>query len=54
MSIGAGSGIVAYDAHADELAWLEDASLDFYSALRSVYLQSRAAEIGAIQASESL
>jgi phospholipid-binding lipoprotein MlaA len=43
--IGTGEGISLREAHAEELKALEEASLDFYSALRSVYFQSRQAAI---------
>jgi phospholipid-binding lipoprotein MlaA len=43
--IGTGEGISLREAHADELRALEESSLDFYSALRSVYFQSRQAAI---------
>jgi len=43
--VGTGTGITTYEAHADELEQLEEGSIDFYAALRSVYLQSREAEI---------
>ena len=38
-------GLSVRDAHTVELAHLEDASVDFYAALRSAYLQSREAQI---------
>ncbi len=43
--VGTGSGITTYEAHADELDELEASSIDFYAALRSVYLQNREAQI---------
>lgn len=43
--IGTGSGITTYEAHLDQLRELEKGSIDYYSALRSVYLQSREAAI---------
>ncbi len=43
--VGTGSGITTYEAHADELDDLEASSIDFYAALRSVYLQNREAQI---------
>jgi phospholipid-binding lipoprotein MlaA len=43
--IGAGEGVSLREAYADELRALEETSLDFYSALRSVYFQSRRAAI---------
>jgi phospholipid-binding lipoprotein MlaA len=45
VAIGTGSGITTYEAHYEELDRLEASSIDFYSALRSVYLQNRDAEI---------
>jgi phospholipid-binding lipoprotein MlaA len=45
VAIGTGSGITTYEAHDEELDQLEASSIDFYSALRSVYLQNRDAEI---------
>jgi phospholipid-binding lipoprotein MlaA len=45
LLLGGGHGISAREAHFDDLRQLEDASIDFYSALRSAYLQSRAAMI---------
>ena len=45
LIIGAGEGVSLREAYADELRALEEASLDFYSALRSVYFQSRKAAI---------
>ncbi len=45
VAVGAGTGITAYEAVADDIEALEDGSLDFYSALRSVYIQDREAQI---------
>ena len=45
LLLGGGAGISTREAHLDDLHQLEDASIDFYSALRSAYLQSRAALI---------
>lgn len=50
VAIGSGTGITTYEAHADELDALEDSSIDFYAALRSVYLQNRAATIDEVLA----
>ncbi len=44
---GGGTGLIARDAHASELAMLEQSSIDFYAALRNAYYQSRTAEIWA-------
>jgi phospholipid-binding lipoprotein MlaA len=43
--IGAGSGLSTLDAHSPALKALEESSVDFYAALRSAFLQSRAAHI---------
>lgn len=43
--IGGGAGISLYDKHADELDALEESSVDFYSALRSAYVQARERDI---------
>ena len=43
--IGAGSGLSTLDAHDPALKALEESSVDFYAALRSAFLQSRAAHI---------
>ncbi|MBW2543075.1 MAG: VacJ family lipoprotein [Deltaproteobacteria bacterium] len=43
--IGAGSGFSSLDAHDPALKALEESSVDFYAALRSAYLQNRAALI---------
>jgi phospholipid-binding lipoprotein MlaA len=45
VMVGTGTGITTYEAHADELDQLEESSIDFYAALRSVYLQNRDAEV---------
>ncbi len=45
IAVGTGTGITTYEAHADDLDQLEASSIDYYSALRSVYLQTRAAEV---------
>jgi len=45
LGIGAGEGLVVREANVGDLRELEEGSLDFYSALRSAYLQSRAARI---------
>lgn len=45
LGIGAGEGLVVREAHVGDLEALEEGSLDFYSALRSAYLQSREARI---------
>src|SRR5262249_59953901 len=44
--LGGGEGLTTREAHIDELHELEEGSLDFYSALRSAYLQSRDAMVG--------
>jgi phospholipid-binding lipoprotein MlaA len=43
--IGAGGGFTSLDAHDSALKALEESSVDFYAALRSAFLQSRAAHI---------
>jgi phospholipid-binding lipoprotein MlaA len=43
--IGAGNGLSTLDAHSPALKALEESSVDFYAALRSAFLQSRAAHI---------
>jgi ABC-type transporter lipoprotein component MlaA len=43
--LGGGEGLTTREAHLDELNQLEAGSLDFYSALRSAYLQNRDAMI---------
>jgi phospholipid-binding lipoprotein MlaA len=43
--LGGGEGLTTREAHLDELKELEAGSLDFYSALRSAYLQSRDAMV---------
>jgi phospholipid-binding lipoprotein MlaA len=43
--IGASSGFSLLDAHFEALRALEESSIDYYAALRSAYLQSRAAHI---------
>ena len=45
IMFGGGSGFTMLDAHADALDALEEASIDYYAALRSVYLQNRHAQI---------
>jgi phospholipid-binding lipoprotein MlaA len=45
LLIGAGSGLSTLDAHNPALKALEESSVDFYAALRSAFLQSRAAHI---------
>jgi phospholipid-binding lipoprotein MlaA len=45
VMIGTGTGITTYEAHIDDLERLEDASIDFYAAMRSAYMQDRQAEI---------
>jgi len=44
LMIGAGSGFSTLDAEEASLKALEESSVDYYSALRSAYLQSRAAQ----------
>jgi len=41
LVLGGGEGLTTREAHIDELQALEAGSVDFYSALRSAYLQSR-------------
>lgn len=43
--VGTGNGLSTREAHAEELRALRGSSVDFYSVLRSVYLQNREAEI---------
>jgi phospholipid-binding lipoprotein MlaA len=45
LVIGASSGFATLDAHDAALKALEESSVDFYAALRSAFLQSRAAHI---------
>lgn len=45
LLIGGGQGLVVREASVEELNALEEGSVDFYSALRSAYLQSRDALI---------
>ena len=45
LMLGGGEGLTTREAHLDELNELEAGSLDFYSALRSAYLQSRDAMV---------
>ncbi len=42
---GSGSGLTSWDEHSDEIAMLEQSSVDFYAALRNAYFQTRSAEI---------
>jgi len=46
--IGAGSGFSTLDARDAGLKALEESSVDFYAALRSAYLQNRAAHVNGI------
>jgi phospholipid-binding lipoprotein MlaA len=41
LALGGGEGLIVKEAHLAELEQLEAGSVDFYSALRSAYLQSR-------------
>jgi phospholipid-binding lipoprotein MlaA len=43
--VGTGWGLSTYEAHCDELDALRESAVDFYSVLRSVYLQNRESEI---------
>jgi phospholipid-binding lipoprotein MlaA len=45
LVIGASSGLSSLDAHDPALKALEESSVDFYAALRSAFLQSRAAHV---------
>jgi phospholipid-binding lipoprotein MlaA len=45
LVIGASKGLSTLDAHDPALKALEESSVDFYAALRSAFLQSRAAHI---------
>jgi phospholipid-binding lipoprotein MlaA len=45
LVLGGGEGLTTREAHIEELQQLEAGSVDFYSALRSAYLQSRDAMV---------
>jgi phospholipid-binding lipoprotein MlaA len=45
LALGGGEGLSTRDVHLQELEELEAGSIDFYSALRSAYLQSRDAMV---------
>lgn len=45
--IGAGNGVATREFYVESLTALEESSVDFYAALRSVYVQNREAEIWA-------
>jgi phospholipid-binding lipoprotein MlaA len=45
LALGGGEGLSTRDAHLQELEELEAGSIDFYSALRSAYLQNRDAMV---------
>jgi phospholipid-binding lipoprotein MlaA len=45
--IGAGNGVATRDVYVESMTALEESSVDFYAALRSVYVQTREAEIWA-------
>jgi len=45
LVLGGGEGLIIRESHLTELEQLEAASVDFYSALRSAYLQSRDAAV---------
>jgi phospholipid-binding lipoprotein MlaA len=45
LVIGVSSGFTTLDAHDSSLKALEESSVDYYAALRSAYLQNRAAHI---------
>lgn len=45
LVLGGGEGLTTREAHLDDLEALETGSVDFYSALRSAYLQSRDAMV---------
>ena len=45
LALGGGEGLTTLEAHIDEREELEKGSVDFYSALRSAYLQSRDAMV---------
>ncbi len=45
IMLGGGEGLTTRDAHFDDLRALEAGSVDFYSALRSAYLQNRDAMV---------
>ena len=45
IPIGLSQGLAIRDTHLEELNLLKEGSIDFYSALRSAYLQSREAEV---------
>ena len=50
--LGGGEGLTTRDAHFDELKALEAGSIDFYSALRSAYLQNRDAMVREARANQ--
>jgi phospholipid-binding lipoprotein MlaA len=45
--VGAGNGVATREVYVESLTALEESSVDFYAALRSVYVQNREAEIWA-------
>ena len=45
LALGGGEGLTTREAHIEDLQTLEEGSVDFYSALRSAYLQSRDAMV---------
>jgi phospholipid-binding lipoprotein MlaA len=45
LALGGGEGLTTREAHFEDLQALEEGSVDFYSALRSAYLQSRDAMV---------
>lgn len=45
LALGGGEGLTTLEAHIDDRRELEKGSVDFYSALRSAYLQSRDAMV---------
>ena len=47
--LGASSGFTTLDAHDAAMKTLEESSIDYYAALRSAYLQSRAAHIRTLE-----
>lgn len=53
LALGGSEGLVVFESNVENLRQLEAGSVDFYSALRSAYLQSRDAEIRAVRGESS-
>jgi ABC-type transporter lipoprotein component MlaA len=45
IALGGGIGFTEFEARGAEMRALEQSSVDYYAALRSAYLQSRAAQL---------